>query len=183
MAESALRLVLILQKIPQAPAKITLAEIRGYLASLFIKVSDRTIQRDLIQLSQHFPIQANENTRPYGWSYQQNDNSDLATLQQYEPVIQSQGSAQDKVKENEAQKVLLKCHKEVSDDIAAINEVEIKQITSINDHYAIISLLAYNSPTLKASLLSYGEKIEVLEPQTLRKTFTDIARTMSSMYQ
>ncbi len=57
MADSKLRLILILQQIPRAPRKVTTRDLRSYLARDHqLEVDIRTIQRDLEQLSTKFDL-------------------------------------------------------------------------------------------------------------------------------
>ncbi len=86
MADSALRLVLILQKIPRAPSKVSLGEIRKHIAELNISVSDRTLQRDLVQLSLYFPLISDERSRPFGWSFKREASIDMPAMNPHEAI-------------------------------------------------------------------------------------------------
>lgn len=59
-----------LRLLPRFPRKITVQEIKGKLASADFEVTERTIQRDLQELSEVFPLTADEREKPYGWSWQ-----------------------------------------------------------------------------------------------------------------
>lgn len=59
-----------LRMVPRAPRKISVQEIRSALSDAEFVVTERTIQRDLQELSQVFPLVADERDRPYGWSWQ-----------------------------------------------------------------------------------------------------------------
>jgi predicted DNA-binding transcriptional regulator YafY len=57
MADSGLRLLLLLKKIPRTPKKITTKQLVSYIADEGYHVTERTIQRDILILStQGFPI-------------------------------------------------------------------------------------------------------------------------------
>lgn len=58
-----------LKRIPQHPRQITARELSEYMESEGFKVSKRTVERDLISLSEIFPLHTNERSRPYGWSW------------------------------------------------------------------------------------------------------------------
>lgn len=68
MADNLVRNILMLQQIPQYPRKITTAEIERRLNGEGHKISRRTIQRDLDNLSRKFPIACDDRSKPYGWS-------------------------------------------------------------------------------------------------------------------
>jgi predicted DNA-binding transcriptional regulator YafY len=58
-----------LQQVPRAPLKITVKELCERLRSSDFKVTERTVQRDLKELSDVFPITADERDKPFGWSW------------------------------------------------------------------------------------------------------------------
>ncbi|TPH15863.1 helix-turn-helix transcriptional regulator [Litorilituus lipolyticus] len=86
MADSALRLVAILQKIPRSPRKVALGDIRNYLAELGLTVTDRTIQRDLEKLSELFPLEVDTRSKPYGWSFMSTAKTSMPSLHPYEAL-------------------------------------------------------------------------------------------------
>lgn len=67
--QTALRYLLMLQHIPRQPQKIDPASLRERLRGQGFDVSVRTIQRDLNDLSDVFPLVVDERSRPYGWSF------------------------------------------------------------------------------------------------------------------
>jgi len=60
-----------LQAIPRAPRKISVQELRTRLKDAEFDVTARTIQRDLQELVQIFPLVVDERDKPFGWSWQQ----------------------------------------------------------------------------------------------------------------
>ena len=72
MADSALRMVLLLAEIPEYPTQISVAELleRGRRIAPCFAVSRRTIERDLRVLSEHFPIRFDAQAKPGGWSFE-----------------------------------------------------------------------------------------------------------------
>lgn len=58
-----------LRRIPQHPRQITSRELTERLESEGFEVSKRTVERDLLSLSEIFPLISNERSRPYGWSW------------------------------------------------------------------------------------------------------------------
>lgn len=61
----------ILRLIPRYPRKRSATEIHHAIRAQNHNISKRTVERDLVALSVLFPIVADENERPYGWSWAQ----------------------------------------------------------------------------------------------------------------
>lgn len=58
-----------LRLLPRAPRKIDTARLEAMLADAGFTIDRRSIQRDLQELSAHFPIECDSDTKPYGWSW------------------------------------------------------------------------------------------------------------------
>ena len=88
MADSALRMVLLLSEIPEYPKKISVAELmeRGIRLGKSFSVARRTVERDLRQLSEHFPIQFDARSKPGGWSFKKGERVVLPGLTDGEAV-------------------------------------------------------------------------------------------------
>ena len=67
MADSGLRQILILKKLPREPRAISTKQLHAYLIDLGYTVSIRTIQRDLQTLSTIFPIIEPNKSNEEGW--------------------------------------------------------------------------------------------------------------------
>ena len=67
--DTLLRLLTMLRCIPQHPRQITARELNDRVEAEGFVVSKRTVERDLLSLSEIFPLLANERSRPYGWSW------------------------------------------------------------------------------------------------------------------
>lgn len=59
-----------LRFIPRAPARIAVKDLQEQLRDVDFKVSTRTVQRDLLDLSTVFPLVSDDREKPYGWSWQ-----------------------------------------------------------------------------------------------------------------
>ena len=59
-----------LRFIPRAPARIAVKDLQEQLRDADFKVSTRTVQRDLLDLSTVFPLVSDDREKPYGWSWQ-----------------------------------------------------------------------------------------------------------------
>lgn len=70
-AESIFRHWSILRLLPRAPRKIDTASIERTLGQQGIRVSRRSIQRDLESLGRHFvSLRCDDRSKPYGWSWE-----------------------------------------------------------------------------------------------------------------
>jgi len=67
--DTLLRQLAMLQHIPQHPRQITARELTERVETEGFVVSKRTVERDLLTLSEIFPLISNERSRPYGWSW------------------------------------------------------------------------------------------------------------------
>lgn len=59
-----------LRQIPRYPLKITARTVLEKLESDGFKVTKRTVERDLNELSSSFPLALDDRDKPYGWSWQ-----------------------------------------------------------------------------------------------------------------
>jgi len=69
---SSLRQILLLRYIPREPNKIDTTALHSKIKSEGYQVSERTIQRDLEQLSTLFGLCADEESKPYRWFFPRN---------------------------------------------------------------------------------------------------------------
>lgn len=68
--ETLLRQWQMLRYIPRYPYKITARELKEKLDAEDFKITKRTVERDLMDLSSAFPLALDDRERPYGWSWQ-----------------------------------------------------------------------------------------------------------------
>lgn len=69
MRESFVRCLLILREIPDAPGRIDTITLAAFLEQRGIRVTRRTLQRDLESMSRVLPLVCDDRTKPYGWSW------------------------------------------------------------------------------------------------------------------
>lgn len=69
MSDAFVRFLLLLQEIPIAPESVDTATLARRLAARGIRVSRRTIQRDLERLSARLPLQCDDASRPFAWGW------------------------------------------------------------------------------------------------------------------
>ncbi len=69
MGATIVRQWLILTMLPRRPRRIDTGTLERKLRERGIVVHRRTIQRDLLELAQVFPIVADERAKPFGWRW------------------------------------------------------------------------------------------------------------------
>lgn len=67
--DTLLRQLAMLKHIPRHPRQITARELTERVEADGFVISKRTVERDLLSLSEVFPLISNERSRPYGWSW------------------------------------------------------------------------------------------------------------------
>jgi predicted DNA-binding transcriptional regulator YafY len=63
---------LMLQALPRAPQRITAGDLAARLAGEGHAISKRSVERDLQSLSEVFPLECDDRSKPYGWSWMRN---------------------------------------------------------------------------------------------------------------
>ena len=69
MSDTVLRQWMMLRMVPRAPSKISTIEIMHNLAAESFDISQRSIQRDLDKFSSIFPLECDDRSKPFGWSW------------------------------------------------------------------------------------------------------------------
>ncbi len=69
MSDALLRHWQMLRLIPRAPKKVGTATLACQLSDRGFNINRRSIQRDLMKLSAHFPLVVHDKTSPFGWSW------------------------------------------------------------------------------------------------------------------
>jgi len=69
MSDALLRHWHLLRALPRAPRKTTTAQIEARLVAAGLPIDRRSIERDLHKLSVTFPLECDDRSRPYGWSW------------------------------------------------------------------------------------------------------------------
>ena len=67
-SNTTLRFIEMLRMIPREPRKMSTTELREKLSDEGYDTTPRTIQRDLLTLSESFPLVCDDRSHPYGWS-------------------------------------------------------------------------------------------------------------------
>ena len=80
MSETYIRQWAMLRLIPRLPRKRPASEILSLLEEDGYKISKRTIERDLISLSEVFPLECDTRSKPFGWSWFGKDVLDIPSM-------------------------------------------------------------------------------------------------------
>jgi predicted DNA-binding transcriptional regulator YafY len=86
--DALLRHWLMLRHVPRYPRKITVQDLRRLLVEAGHEITERSLQRDLNELSTAFPIICDDRDKPYGWSWEKDaPNFDLPGLSAPEALM------------------------------------------------------------------------------------------------
>jgi len=69
MSDTLMRQWQMLRLIPRHPSKVSTTQLIHSLANAGFEVTHRTLQRDLVKLSEIFPLLRDERSKPFGWSW------------------------------------------------------------------------------------------------------------------
>jgi len=72
MSDTLMRQWQMLRLVPRYPNKITTPDLIHRLADEGFEITRRTIQRDLMKLSEIYPLVCDESSKPFGWSWMAN---------------------------------------------------------------------------------------------------------------
>lgn len=64
-----------LRLIPRYPQKITVQALQSRLSGEGFEITSRSVQRDLLELSEVFPLTVDDREKPFGWSWQKDAKS------------------------------------------------------------------------------------------------------------
>lgn len=167
--QSVLRYLMLLQHIPREPQKVDVQSLRKRLSEHGVDVSVRTIQRNLNELSEVFPLIADDRSRPFGWS--------LAKTAPHLPFPNLPDSNTHGV----LARIRLKCTNGLL-NLVMNNPLHPEQHIERNGLNFILTFVQPVSKDLVAWILSCGEHIEVLEPMSLRNEIEMHVTRMLSSY-
>jgi len=69
MSDTLMRQWQMLRLVPRHPGEISTAELKQRLADEGFDTTQRTIQRDLMTLSDIYPLTCDDRSKPFGWSW------------------------------------------------------------------------------------------------------------------
>lgn len=176
--QTVLRYLLMLRHIPRQPQKIDVNTLRERLAEHGIDVSIRTIQRNLIELSEMFPLTTDERCKPYGWSLL--PDAPLLPLLSSNQIQRIASGGE--MAATERVNLKLRCVPEIKKQLETYPLNGSQRLKS-NGESVLLTASADFSDELIVWILSHGAKLEVLEPVELRNKVAEQAQIMHRYYQ
>lgn len=167
--QSVLRYLMLLRHVPRQPHKVDAKTLKQRLYEQGVDVSVRTIQRNLIELSEVFPLTTDERSKPFGWS-----------IAQSAPQLPFLNLAEH-ARPAAVAEVKLKCAASLS-NLLTNNPLHPQQLIETNSEHIIVKATVAVSNELIAWILSCGEHAEVLEPKHLRNEIKGHIRRMHARY-
>lgn len=167
--QSVLRYLMMLRHVPRQPHKIDAKTLQQRLYEQGIDISVRTIQRNLIELSEVFPLTTDERSKPYGWS-----------IAQSAPQLPFLDLAEH-ARNGGVSQVKIKCAASLS-NLLSNNPLHSQQVVEKNKDHFVVSASVPVSNELVAWILSCGEHAEVLEPKHLRDEVEGHIHRMHASY-
>lgn len=165
MSNTILRQWLVLRMLPRAPRRIDTGAIETRLRERGIEVHRRTIQRDLLDLAEVFPIVADERAKPYGWRW--SEDAELAGQLPPPRVVSAASVIEVSLRIERAalgcalEQLAPRAHRVCSDRDA---------------ERALVVVLVEDSRSTRRLLLGLGDVIEVVAPVELRRAIAQRAR-------
>jgi len=171
MSATILRQWLVLTMLPRPPRRIDTGSIEARLRERGIEVHRRTIQRDLLELAEVFPIVADERARPYGWRW-----SDDAEPGFDVPAPNRMGRASEI-------EVSLRVRRTALHIVSSRLGARRTRISDDGDPlFAIVSAAIDDSSLTRRRLLAHADEIEIVAPLTLRREIADRARRVLALH-
>ncbi|WP_157981027.1 WYL domain-containing protein [Pseudidiomarina insulisalsae] len=178
--QTVLRYLLMLRHIPKQPQKIDVSTLRERLSEHGVDVSIRTIQRNLIELSEFFPLTTDERTKPYGWS--------LLAEAPLLPLIDMtrnnrmlNGVSRNGLPPGPAVNVELRCERNLKRQLEAY-PLNTSQLLELDHDGVTLRAEAELSEHLLIWILSHGAQMEVKAPAELRQEVAAQAKAMYEFY-
>ena len=167
MASAIVRQWLILTMLPRPPRRIDSGAIEARLRERGVRVHRRTIQRDLVELSQVFPIVSDERAKPYGWRW--TDDAAFVGSLPFPRGHVTAASAEVVVRvPRAALSVLIELIGGRSPRVATDGERDAA--------YATVTLAIDDSALARRRLFSHGDEVEVISPRAIREEIAAMAR-------
>ncbi|WP_417690359.1 WYL domain-containing protein [Pseudidiomarina sp.] len=178
--QTVLRYLLMLRHIPKQPQKIDVNTLRERLAEQGVDVSVRTIQRNLVELSEVFPLTTDERNKPFGWSLLAD--APLLPLVTDGGITRRQngnGASHASRLTGERVQIELNCDMALQPELEACPLNNSQKLKMLGDKFSL-QAEAELSTELLVWILSYGAQIEVVAPMSLR---TEVAEHAEAMYR
>jgi len=161
--------------LPRAPRRIDAASIASALAAHGIATHVRTVQRDLVELAEVFPISVDERSKPYGWRW----TGELAFPSTLPVALapRAQGHARD---------VAVTIRVARAAQTALLEALRARDAALSPDAHdagsVIVRAMMADSPSLRRVVLGFADSVEVIEPRALRLEIAEAARRTAQRY-
>lgn len=172
MSATILRQWLVLTMLPRPPRRIDTGSIEARLRERGIEVHRRTIQRDLLELAEVFPIVADERARPYGWRW-----SDDAEPGFDVPAPNRTGGSPEI-------EVSLRVRKSALHIVSGRLRARRTRVSDDEREplFSIVVATIDDSSLVRRLLLAHGDEVEVLGPAPLRSAIVEHARRVLAVH-
>lgn len=171
MSATILRQWHVLMMLPRSPRRIDTGAIESRLRERGIEVHRRTIQRDLIELAEVFPIVADERARPYGWRW--SEDAEPA----FDVPAPHRSTRSDEVNKSGID-VSLRVRRTALELVARRLGARGARVEgdAKDPLFVIVAAAVDDSSTTRRLLLGHGDEVEVLAPLALRDEIAERAR-------
>jgi predicted DNA-binding transcriptional regulator YafY len=183
MAENFLRYLMVLREIPRAPRRIDTETLAVRLESHGLRVSRRTLQRDLERLSGTFPLVCADQSKPYGWSWVDEPSRDRPgpSTQRLRALGQiARDRLLQKVAPTRKMRVVLRFYDRAA--VAMAREICNDASTRRERGCVRVEAVLRDTPELRTWLKSLGTDVEILKPRQLRAEFRAMAGKLAGLY-
>lgn len=178
MASAIFRQWHLLSLLPKGPRRVDTATLAVRLRERGLVVHRRTIQRDLVELAQAFPIVSDDRSKPYGWRW-----GDDAELLCGIPALPGDRQGVPELS------VVLRVEKTAARAIAeglkgaegSAREVRVAPPDPGETHVELRAVVQ-DRCALRRWLFGFADRIEVLEPLELREEIADKVARMFAIY-
>lgn len=173
MPSAIVRQWLILTMLPKPPRRIDSGAIEARLRDRGFRVHRRTIQRDLIELAEVFPILSDERTKPYGWRW-----TDDAAFVGALPFPRAQiiaASTELTVRVSRGALSLLV-------ELIGARSPRIADDRDGDATYASVTVSIDDSAAARRRLFAHSDELEVLAPSSIREELAAMARRSLAMH-
>jgi predicted DNA-binding transcriptional regulator YafY len=173
MASAIVRQWLILTMLPKPPRRIDSGAIEARLRDRGVRVHRRTIQRDLIELAEVFPILSDERSKPYGWRW-----TDDAAFVHSLPLPRAHITAA-------PAEIVVRLPRAALSLLVERIGGRCPRIAADRDSdpsYASVTLSIDDSAIARRRLFAHSDEVEVLSPRAVREEITSMARRSLSAH-
>lgn len=173
VASAILRQWLILTMLPKPPRRIDSGAIESRLRDRGIRVHRRTIQRDLIELAEVFPILSDERAKPYGWRW-----TDDAAFVGSLPLPHAHVTAA-------SSEIVVRVPRAALSLVVEViggRSLRIESDDRRDPAFAKVTLSIDDSASARRRLFAHSDELEVLAPRAIREEITAMARRTLAAY-